>query len=144
MLIILHLIKPSARNWLSIVLVLGFIFLSSSGAAGTAADFLFKDLYRIIVGLPEAGHRFLYRSSYLLAEKTLHVAMFMALSCLLSRSFSTGITLTAAAIVGIFSEYLQAFFPNRDPELADCVINMAGAIAGVVLYRCFGRAEHVR
>lgn len=131
----MHWTKRSVRNWVWIALVLVFICLSSSGIAGTAADYLFRGSYAIVIGVPASGHWIVYHWSYLVAEKTLHVAMFMAWAFLLSRKVGTSVTLAAAAVVACLSEYFQAFFPNRDPELSDCLIDIAAAVAGALLYR---------
>jgi VanZ family protein len=65
--------------------------------------------------------------------------MFTILALLLSRVFASptlgtiGTILLIACIVGMCSEILQAFFPDRDPAIRDVMINFAGAVLGVAI-----------
>ena len=67
------------------------------------------------------------RVPYLLADKGFHVFMFVILALLLARIFSGPTSvLLIAFFVGVCSEFLQRFFPGRDPAVRDVIINFSG------------------
>ena len=60
--------------------------------------------------------------------------MFMIFVFLLQRLFQTGLlpTLGTAVFMGIFLESIQAVVPGRYPGLGDMLLNIAGAILGIL------------
>src|ERR1017187_6797636 len=122
-------LTPSGRLWLAagtawIVVIL----LSSTSAAAEHAGRIFDWSYRTLFGPYSPSDR--SRTCLFLAEKSVHLTLFFVLGLLLSRwpmapqrRFS-GAALAAGLIVGSSSEFLQNFFPGRDPALRDVVINV--------------------
>lgn len=115
----------------------GVIFFTSTSLAQRLAE----ESYNFFTGQgavphPEHGVQFL------LVDKSFHVAIFCLLGLLLSRTVShaprrNSIVILLGAIVGSCSEYLQSFFPGRDPAIRDVFINIAGTALGVLLYSWF-------
>src|SRR6266853_5909254 len=69
--------------------------------------------------------------SYSIAEKGLHVVLFTVLAVLLWKAMADATkkilsVILFGTLVGSASEFLQAFFPNRDPALRDIMINIGG------------------
>jgi VanZ family protein len=52
------------------------------------------------------------------------------------------VILLLGLLVGSCSEFLQSFFPDRDPAFRDVLINVGGTLAGVVV--CFAGAKWSR
>ncbi len=75
---------------------------------------------------------------HLLADKGLHVTLFVVLAILLRNAlppgrFRTVQILALGLIVGSCSEFLQRYFPDRDPALRDVLINFGGTALGLAL-----------
>jgi VanZ family protein len=90
-----------------------------------------------------------YSFFHLLADKGFHVTLFLVLAVLLWKALSPGPwkvarILILGAILGSASEFLQSFFPGRDPAVRDVLINIAGTAFGIALVAWFsdpGRSE---
>jgi VanZ family protein len=72
----------------------------------------------------------------LLADKGVHVSLFFVLALLLWRilpdvQWKIARILLFGAAVGSASEFLQSFFPGRDPALRDVLINIGGTAVGI-------------
>ncbi len=52
--------------------------------------------------------------------------------------------LLCGAIVGSCSEYLQRFFPDRDPAIRDVLINIGGTALGLLICRSVVKWHHNR
>ncbi len=125
------------RRWLAAALAwTGLILFSSTSLAAQYSERAFQRIRAWLFGAypPEASSGMLH----FIAEKSVHLTLFFVLGVLLSRLFS-GTRLRRFAqivvtglIVGSVSEFLQRFFPGRDPALRDVLINLAGAALGAV------------
>lgn len=83
-------------------------------------------------------HSSSYDLFHLLADKGLHVTLFCVLGILLWNAFPNlqhraTTVLVCGAIVGSCSEFLQRFFPGRDPAIRDVLINIGGTALGLAL-----------
>ena len=75
---------------------------------------------------------------HFLADKGFHVGLFLILAILLWRTIPDGswkiaLILLFGLSIGSCSEFLQSFFPDRDPALRDVLINLGGTIAGIAV-----------
>lgn len=121
---------------------IAFIFFSSTSAAAEWADLAY---YTIMSHAPGASFLGNQSALYLLADKGFHVFMFAILALVLARIFTGPTSILAIAfIVGACSEFLQSFFPGRDPAVRDVIINFSGATVGVCIHwlRKRGAAIH--
>src|SRR4051812_43042572 len=81
---------------------------------------------------------------HLAADKGLHLTLFAVLGILLycamvnPRNKVVRI-LSFGLVVGCCSEYLQSFFPDRDPAIRDVFINLAGTELGILIRILSGR-----
>ena len=122
--------RASRAGWaLLLCFWIAFIFFSSTSVAAEWADLAY---YTIVSHAPGASFLENQNVVYLLADKGFHVFMFVILALVLARIF-TGPTsiLVIAFVVGICSEFLQRFFPDRDPAVRDVIINFSGALIGL-------------
>ena len=121
------------RNWLLASLAwIGLIFFSSTSAAGRLSE----RIYRVLFGDgSQSGAGFLH----FIAEKSVHVTLFFVLGLLLihmydgsrpQRFWKAAVT---GLIIGSLSEYLQSFFPDRDPAIRDVLINFVSASIGAAI-----------
>jgi VanZ family protein len=112
------------------------VFFSSTSLARQWSDLAFQAIVGAN-GSASDGH--FTHVLHLVVEKGFHVFMFTVLALLLSRVFASptlwtiSTILLIACVVGMCSEILQAFFPDRDPAIRDVIINFAGAVLGVVI-----------
>lgn len=85
-----------------------------------------------------------YRVIHFLADKGVHVVLFAVLAILLWQAMPQGpwkkaaIVLTGA-FVGSCSEFLQSFYPGRDPAIRDVIINTAATALGLAICLAFSR-----
>ena len=113
------------------------IFFSSTSLASvwcesgfsSVSSWLFKDLH---------PHSSAYNFVHLLADKGLHVSLFCVLAILLWQALpdvqhKLTTILICGALVGCCSEFLQRFFPGRDPAMRDVLINIGGTGLGIFL-----------
>ena len=120
---------------MGVIVWIGVIFFSSTSLASQWCEEAFRFLSSIIF-----SHLRPYDSSYgiihLLADKSVHVGLFLVLALLLWQALPQAdwkiarIILFGAA-VGSASEFLQRFFPGRDPAVRDVLINVAGTAVGI-------------
>lgn len=119
------------------------IFFSSTSIAAEWCERAFHFLVGIIFGglrnVPSLG------LIHLLADKGFHVALFLVLAVLLWNAVPNmprkiAVILVCGALVGSASEFLQRFFPGRDPAIRDVLINIAGTALGVWL--CVSLLKH--
>ena len=112
-----------------------FILFSSTSLARVWSEMAFAFFSNVLFGGMEP-HTSTYGMVHLLAEKGFHVGMFCVLAFLLwqtlaGRAQKTLIILLTGAAVGSCSEFLQSFFPDRDPAVRDVFINIGGTALGV-------------
>ena len=120
--------KPTT-SWMFVTIAwTAFIFFSSTSTAARWCEHVYFTF-----------SHYAYRGTnnwlHFLAEKSVHVGLFVMLAILLWKtipdaSWKTPAILLCGLSIGCFSEFLQGFFPDRDPALRDVLINLAGTIAG--------------
>lgn len=115
----------------------GLIFFSSTSLAAQWCEELFNFLASVLFsGLEPSSSP--YGVIHLVADKGFHVFMFVMLALLLWRAIpgrrsKIWSILAIGLLVGSCSEFLQRFFPGRDPAVRDVLINLAGTALGVAL-----------
>lgn len=122
---------------------IGTIFFSSTSLAAKWCE----EAFRFVTGLFPGGlgpRGPYYELVHLLADKGLHVTLFLVLAVLLWNSIPQGRwkieeILVCGAFVGSCSEFLQRFFPGRDPAIRDVLINVGGTALGVLVSVAFVR-----
>jgi VanZ family protein len=124
------------NGWIvGVVAWVAVIFFSSTSLASQWCERAFHFLSGIMfdnLQLDDSS----YGLIHLLADKGVHVSLFFILALLLWKTLPDAqwkivrILLVGAAI-GSASEFLQSFFPGRDPALRDVLINVGGTVAGV-------------
>ncbi len=127
----------------AVIAWIGVIFFSSTSLASQWAEHLFSAIAAIFLsGLDRNSSS--YGAFHVLSDKGLHVSLFCILAILLWRALPNSprklwmIVLTGA-IVGSCSEFLQRFFPDRDPAIRDVLINIGGTVLGILLCLSFAR-----
>jgi VanZ family protein len=131
----------SRINWwvVAAVVWISIIFFSSTAIAGRwsvqALTFLTVHWFRPLVHLPS-----FYWS--LIAEKSVHVCLFLVLAVLLCKALPKELRklhylLLVGLVIGSASEFLQRFFPGRDPAIRDVCINFTGTAIGVAISLVF-------
>lgn len=128
--------RRSPWTW-ALVGWIGVIFLSSTSLAGEKSERAFSYLSDIFLArLPTdtsaAG------VVHLLADKSVHVGLFCVLGMLLWKTLpiarrKIAVVLLQGAIIGSCSEFLQRFFPGRDPAISDVLINIGGTAIGIAI-----------
>jgi VanZ family protein len=123
-----------------IIAVLGWtalIFFSSTSLAGRLSEEAFDALSALLF---QSWHSApgLYHPVHLLADKGVHVSLFAIFAVLLWNALpdsphKLGSVILAGAVVGCGSEFLQRYFPGRDPALRDVCINAAATACGAVI-----------
>ncbi len=127
----------SSRIWLVAALAwIGVIFFSSTTLASEWCETAFTKLSALLFGSIHSGNS--YNFIHLLADKSVHLTLFIILAALLWRALPSAprkwaIILLAGLFVGSCSEFLQRFFPGRDPAIRDVVINLSGTGLGLLL-----------
>ena len=118
---------------------IGVIFFSSTSAAGQFSEQGFRYLSQAFLGQAPAKTQS-YNLFHLLADKSVHVTLFCVLAMLLWKAIPASprkglLILLCGVIVGSCSEFLQRFFPDRDPALRDVLINIGGSALGLLISR---------
>ena len=114
---------------------IGVIFFSSTSLASQWCEQAFRFLSGMIFShlRPDESS---YGLIHLLADKSVHVGLFLVLGLLLWQALPSAHWKIARIIlfgagVGSASEFLQRFFPGRDPAVRDVLINVAGTAIGI-------------
>lgn len=123
--------------WIAVAAWVGVIFFSST----TIASVWCEEAFSFVSGLFFSGMRpdsSPYGVVHLAADKGLHVTLFLVLALLLYRAISDPKAKAAKIlgfgfVVGCCSEYLQSFFPGRDPAFRDVIINVSGTALGLAI-----------
>lgn len=131
--------KPARVNVFAYAAILwvGVIFFSSTSLAFELCEQAFESVSTLLLGR-EAMRQSSFGVFHLLADKGLHVTLFFVLAVLLwnalpPRRFRVIRILVLGLIVGSCSEFLQRFFPGRDPAIRDVLINLGGTALGVAV-----------
>ena len=119
--------------WMAIAAWIAVIGFSSTNAAFDYCERAYDWLYGLVFGAgssSSAGDSLLH----ILADKGLHISLFLVLGILLCQVIPEHNrfvkVVLAGLIIGSGSEYLQSFFPGRDPAIRDVLINVAGTSLG--------------
>jgi VanZ family protein len=136
---------PQVNRWIWVVAVwIGVIFFSSTSLASKWAEgtfhFVSAQLFSNLEQRPS------FDLIHLLVDKGFHVSLFCILAILLWQAIDSGarkpwFILGCGAVVGSCSEFLQRFFPDRDPALRDVLINIGGTTLGVLLCLALGKLK---
>lgn len=139
-----------ARRWAPVAAWLLVIFTLSTGwFGGDTTGFILLPVLRWL--LPTASYRELL-IAHDVVRKLAHFAEFLVLGVLLyraldGRTFNLRVAFRAfalAALCALGDELHQAFVPGRTPALTDCLIDAAGAAAGLALLAAHGRGFTAR
>lgn len=138
----LAITRVNRWGWAAIAWV-GVIFFSSTSQALSLCEGGFQWMTTAVFGVQVAQHPS-YGVWHLLADKGLHVTLFTVLAILLWQAipdvkWKVARVLGVGLVVGSCSEFLQSFFPDRDPAIRDVLINVSGTALGIVLSLAFRR-----
>ncbi len=132
--------EPSrnANRWrVAAAVWIGLIFFSSTTTAGQWSE----KAYEFLGSISSTYLKTDVTSSdvvHFLAEKSVHVFLFMVLAILLGKAIRSArckfaTILLIGSAVGSCSELLQQLFPGRDPTLRDVAINVAATAIGALI-----------
>lgn len=136
-----------SRTWWRIAVLgwIGLIFFSSTSLAGRLSEQVFATLSNLLFqgwrSIPGPDHPI-----HFVAEKGVHVTLFAVLAVLLWQALpdlprKLGYVILAGTAVGCGSEFLQRFFPGRDPALRDVCINVSATALGALISRWLCRSN---
>ncbi len=116
--------------------LLGLIAFMSTSIAGDTCDRTFHSVMAFFFKGRSRGP--VFGMLHFVAEKGLHFCLFLALALLLWQvlppaRWRVPFILAVALFAGASSEWLQNFFPRRDPTLRDVAIDFSGAVCGLLL-----------
>lgn len=125
--------RMNAWAWAAFAWV-GVIFFSSTSLAGKSSEEAFSALSHLFTHLQPGTSS--YDVMHLLADKSVHIALFTVFAVLLWGALSripkkVLWILLIGAFIGSCSELLQNFFPGRDPAIRDVLINIGGTGLGI-------------
>ncbi len=125
--------------WIAVAAWLGVIAFSSTSMAGQGSQEAFVSLSSILFRYLHPSYTE-YLIIHFLADKSVHVALFAVLGILLWQAIPSWrwkpvVILVAGGLIGSCSEFLQSFFPGRDPAIRDVLINIGGTALGLGI--CF-------
>ena len=111
------------------------ILFSSTSLAGKASDAVFTRFVTTHIIRYDSYDLYHRCHVYFLAEKTVHLTLFIVLAIVLWRSLPNGpwrfgVVLLCGSLIGCCSELAQCLFPDRDPAVRDALINTAGIAIG--------------
>ena len=135
---------PSVNSFIWLVAAwICVIFFSSTSLAGRWAEQFYGVLSGTVFGHTAPAFA-PYDVLHFLADKGFHVTLFCVLAILLWRALPIApdtpwVILVVGAVVGSCSEFLQRFFPDRDPALRDVLINIGGTGLGLLLCLTFAK-----
>lgn len=126
----------NAWRW-ALIAWIGVIFFSSTSLAGEWSEQVFSYLCTLLLSQLKRDSSS-YGLIHLLADKSLHLVLFCILAILFWKALPNvrrkiALILLFGAIVGSCSEFLQRFFPGRDPAIRDVLINIGGTAIGLVI-----------
>jgi VanZ family protein len=126
------------RWTLATIVWIGVILFSSTSAAGRWSEQVYLTFFRLVYAGANDGP---YGRLHFFADKGFHVFLFLVLAILLWKAipdaqWKIAAILLLGLLIGSCSEFLQSYFPDRDPAFQDVLINLGGTVAGAVL--CLG------
>ncbi len=129
---------PRVNGWIwAVLLWIGVILFSSTSLALKWAEEFFRFISAAFLSQlqPESSS---YGIVQLLADKGFHVSLFCVLAVLLwlalpNMVWKSWVIVLCGALVGSCSEFLQRFFPDRDPAIRDVIINICGTALGLAI-----------
>ena len=127
--------QMSRRRWSGVAIYSALIQFSATQLAGNSAHFAFL-YYSDLLGMtgPNTGLHFM-------AQKCIHFLLFFGLGSWLTNgikgSWGTrcGWAIFLCLIVGTGSEYLESFFPGRNPAVFDVMLNAFSGFLGSIVIR---------
>lgn len=136
--------KPTRKSaspwWLAVAAWLGVIAFSSTSMAGQDSEQAFFSLSPLLFQFlhPTIAE---YHVIHFAADKAVHVFLFAVLAVLLWQAmpqtpWKKAAIVVTGAFVGSCSEFLQSFYPGRDPAVRDVIINTAATALGLAI--CLG------
>jgi VanZ family protein len=137
------------RLWaFAVVLWTGVILFSSTSVAEKTCEEGFRWLSSTFLSHlgPDTSS---YAVIHLLADKSVHVCLFLVLALLLWKAilgekWKIILILLLGAFIGSCNEYLQSFFPGRDPAVTDILINISGTALGIAATLTFTKLQSQR
>jgi VanZ family protein len=113
------------------------IFFSSTSVAGEKSERAFSYLSQMFLSRLQTDTSS-ERVVHLLADKSVHIGLFCVLGMLVWKTLPNArrkiaVVLLWGAIIGSCSEFLQRFFPGRDPAISDVLINVGGTAIGIAI-----------
>jgi glycopeptide antibiotics resistance protein len=116
----------------------GIILFSSTSLAGKASDAALTQFFVAHVRRYDTYDLYHLYHVHFLAEKSVHVAMFIVFAMLLWRvlpdvSGKARTVLLCGTLIGCCSELAQCLFPGRDPAFRDVALNVTGTVIGVAV-----------
>jgi VanZ family protein len=110
---------------------IGVIFFSSTSIAARWCEQAYSAFF-------QSSHGGMNGWLHFLADKGFHVGLFLILAILLWKtipdaSWKVALILLFGLSIGSASEFLQSYFPDRDPAFRDVLINLGGTVAGVIV-----------
>jgi VanZ family protein len=114
---------------------IGVIFFSSTTLASKWAEGTFSFVADTLLFHLQRNSNS-YGLFHFMADKGFHVSLFCVLAVLLWQALrhsekKVWLILLSGAVVGSCSEFLQRFFPGRDPAIRDVFINIGGTMIGI-------------
>lgn len=112
------------------------IFFSSTSLAASWCESLYAYISSSFMPAGVEGHNAVL---HFVAHKSFHFMLFFILALWLWNAIAApdrirlAVVLAGGLIVGTASEYLQRFFPDRDPAIRDVLINFGSAAIGAVV-----------
>lgn len=134
--------KVAVAGWIAVV------FFSSTTLAAQWSESAFRFVCSLF--LPHMlPHHSAYGRLHFIAEKGVHVTLFLVLATLLwqafpNRSQKVIAILVTGIVVGCIAEFLQFFFPGRDPAVRDVLIDLGGTTIGVLLNVALSKKQSSR
>ncbi len=121
-----------------LLLWVGVIFFSSTSFAGKTSDRAFNHFFTAHLRRFDKNDLYHQYHVHFLAEKNVHIMMFLVLAVLLWRILpnmphKVGFVFLCGTLIGCCSELAQCLFPGRDPAIRDALLNMAGTGLGTAV-----------
>lgn len=134
--------------WIAVAAWLGVIAFSSTSMAGRGSEAAFFSLSAVLFRYLHPSYTE-YLVIHFLADKSVHVIMFAVLGILLWQAIPSWrwklvIILAVGGVVGSCSEWLQSFFPGRDPAIRDVLINVGSTALGLIICSAISRLRRHR
>ena len=138
---VLFLVRRVLKYWLPVLLWMIFIFVGSTDlmSAEHTSRFIGPFLRWFSPDITEGA----VASVQLFVRKCAHLTEYAVLACLLCRAVcqsaarfwrAAALALVVAALCASLDEFHQSFVPSRTASPYDVAIDVAGALAGVLIY----------